>query len=78
MLLGPIASQSIGRDFKLFRSITKAHEPKHPEYDTNSLGTDVFDGSHVYSLAIIPEPISKVDTFDIELAELLAASSAGH
>ena len=78
MLLGSIATQPIGGYLELLCSITKAHKPNNPEEYANSLGTDVFDGSDVHRLAIITKPITEVDTFDIKLAELLPACSAGH
>ncbi len=78
MLLWPIASESVGSNLELLCPIAEAHEAQYPEQDAYCFCTDVFDCSHIHSLTVVSQPVPKVDTFDVELAELLAASGTGH
>jgi hypothetical protein len=56
-------------------TISKAHEPKHPEQKPDSVGTDILDSTNIDSLRVITKPVAKVDTLDIELGKLLVATN---
>jgi hypothetical protein len=55
-------------------TISKAHEPKHPEQKPDSIGADILDSANIDSLRVVTKPVAKVDTLDIKLGELLVAA----
>ena len=72
MLLRPITSESISRNFELASAIPERHESEHPEQESNRFGTDILHRAHVDGLAIISKPVPEVDALDVHFAELLA------
>ena len=46
---------------ELLGTIAKRHEAQDPEQNTNSFGTDIFDGTNIYSLTVVTKPVAKVD-----------------
>ena len=78
MLLWPIASKPVGGDFKLFGTVAKTHKAQNPEQYPYGFGTDVLHCTNINRLAVVPKPVAKVDPFDVQFAELLAASGTGH
>lgn len=59
------------------RTIPKAHEAENPDENADGLCTDVLDGAHIHCLAVVAQPVSEIDTFDIQLAELASAGDTG-
>ena len=55
----------------------KTHEAKDPEDQSDSFRTNVFHGSDIDGLAVITEPVAKVDTLYVEFAKLLTTGSTG-
>jgi hypothetical protein len=53
--------KTIFRDFKLFSSISKAHESKHPNNNANRLLLDALQASYINSLRVVTKPIAKVN-----------------
>jgi hypothetical protein len=76
VLLGPVAAKAVASNLKLLGAIAKAHEAQHPEQNADSLGRHHLDGADVDSLRVVAQPIAKVDTLDVHLAELLACLAA--
>ena len=74
----PVAAQAVRRNLEFFGTISKTHETEHPNNNANRFSANIFDRSDIYSLTIVPQPISKIYTFYVELAELLPTSSARH
>lgn len=74
----PVAAQAVRRDFEFSGTVSKTHETEHPYNDADRFSADIFDRSDIYSLTIIPQPISKIYTFYVELTELLPTSGARH
>ena len=74
----PVAAEAIPGDLKFLGAVAEAHETQDPKNDTNGFGADVFDGAHVDGLAIIAQPVAKVNSLHVQLAEFLASCSTGH
>lgn len=74
----PVAAQAVHSNFKFPGTVSKTHETKHPNNDANRFSANIFDGSDIYSLTVIPQPIPKIYTLYVELGELLPTSSARH
>ena len=49
--------------------LPKAQKAQHPDKDTDSLGTNVFQSTDIGSLTIVSQPISKIHTLHIKFAE---------
>ena len=76
MFLGAVAAQPVPGDFELLRSIAETQETKHPEQDADGLSRHHLDSAHINILLVVAQPVAKVDTLDIHLAELLARLAA--
>lgn len=61
MLFRAITAKSLSGHFEFSGAITKRQEAQDPKQDTDGFGTDVFDGSDIYGLGVVPEPVAKVD-----------------
>lgn len=75
MLLRAVATKSLSSDLELASSEAKGEEGKAPKQDTDSLSRELLQSTDIDGLRIITEPVSKVDTLDIQLLELLIAAS---
>ena len=64
MLFRPVNSKSFVGNLKFPRGIPKAKERKYPDEESNSTGLDTFKAADIHSLAIISQPVAKVDSFD--------------
>ena len=64
MLFRPVNSKSFVGDLKFPCGIPEAKERKHPDEESNSPGLDTFKAADIHSLAIISQPVAKVDSFD--------------
>lgn len=73
VILGTVGSQAVCSDFELLGAVAKGQETENAEQQADGLGRDRLDGSHIDSLRVVTEPVSKVDTGDSELVKLLAA-----
>lgn len=78
VLLRAVAAKSFSSDLELARSIAKCHESEDAKQETDGLGGDSLDGTDVDGLRVVTEPVSKVDSRDGHLVELLAIPGAGH
>lgn len=59
------------------KNVPKAHEAEDPDENANGLRTDVLDGTHIDCLAVVAQPVTEIDTLDIQLAELASAGDPG-
>jgi hypothetical protein len=73
VILGTVGSQAVCSDFELLGAVAKGQETENAEQEADGLGRDRLDRSHIDSLRVVTEPVSKVDTGDGELVKLLAA-----
>lgn len=64
MLFGPVNPQSFIGNLKFPCGIPEAKERKHPDEESNGAGLDSFQAADIHSLAVIPQPVAKVDSFD--------------
>ena len=64
MLLRSVNSKSFVGNLELPRCIPKAKERKNPDEESNSPGLDTFKTADIHSLAVISQPVAKVDSFD--------------
>lgn len=64
MLFRPVNSKSLVGNLKFPCSIPEAKERKHPDEESNSPSLDTFKAANIHSLAVISEPVAKVDPFD--------------
>ncbi|EPE06016.1 hypothetical protein F503_02845 [Ophiostoma piceae UAMH 11346] len=78
VVLGAVAAQTVGGDLELFGAVAKGQEAENTEQQTDGLGRDGLDGTDIDGLAVVAQPVAKVDTRDRELVKLLAADGAGH
>ena len=78
MFFGAIATEAVGSNFKLLGSEAEGHEAEDAEEKSDSFGRDRLDGTDVDGLGVIPEPVSEVNSGDVELVELLAAKGLCH
>ena len=76
MLLWPVAAESVAGDLELLRSVAEAHEAEDPEQDADSLSRDHLDGADIDGLRVVAQPVAKVNTLHVHLAELLAGPAA--
>ena len=60
----PVASKALLRDLEFTSTITERHESENPEQETNGLSTDILDSTDIDRLAVITQPIAKVDPLD--------------
>jgi hypothetical protein len=61
MLFRAVTAKSLSGHFEFSGAVTERQEAQDPKQDTNGFGADVFDGSNIYSLRVVPEPVAKVD-----------------
>lgn len=78
MFFGAVATEAVGSNFKLLGSETEGHETEDAEEKSDGFGRYCLDGTDVDGLGVIPEPVSKVNSGDVELVELLAAKGSCH
>ena len=64
MLFRPVNSKSFIRNLKFPSGIPEAKERKHPDKQSNSPSLDTFKAADIHSLAVVSQPVAKVDTFD--------------
>jgi len=76
VLFRSVATKAIAGDLELLGSVAEAHEAEHPEEDADSLCRDHLDSADIDGLGVVAQPVAKVDTLDIHLAELLARLAA--
>lgn len=77
VLFRAVAAESLAGDLELAGAVSEAHESQNPQQKSDCLSRDILDGAHVDSLAVISQPIAKVRSLDIQLAELLSTKGAG-
>lgn len=76
MLFGSVTPEAIAGDLEFLSSVAKAHEAEHPKEDADSLCRNHLDSADIDGLGVVAQPVAKVDTLDIHLAELLASLTA--
>ena len=64
MFFRPVNSQSFICNLKFPSGIPEAKERKHPDKKSNSPGLDTLKTADIHSLAVISQPVAKVDSFD--------------
>lgn len=69
VLLGAVASKSLGGYLELTRSIAKSEERKTPQQDTDGLSRELLQSTDIDRLRVVTKPVTKVYTFDIKLVE---------
>ena len=74
MFFGSVATKSLRSNLKLVGGIAKSDEWKAPEQDTNRLSRKLLQSTNINCLWIISQPVTKVDTLDVELAELVVGT----
>ena len=78
MVLGAVAAQAVGGDFKLAATIAKGQETEDAEKEADGFGGNGLDGTDIDGLGVVAEPVAKVNAGNGELVESLAAHGAGH
>lgn len=78
VVFGAVAADSIGSDFEFSGAVSKSHETKDAEEQTDGFGRDRLDGTDVDGLGVVAEPVAKVDTGDHDLVEIFARKGVGH
>ena len=64
MLFRPVNSKPFICNLEFPRGIPEAKERKHPDKKSNSPSLNTFKAADIHSLAVIAQPVAKVDTFD--------------
>ena len=64
MLFRPVNSQSFIGNLKFPCGISEAKKRKYPYEESNSPSLDTFETANIHSLAVISQPVAKVDSFD--------------
>ena len=64
MLFRPVNSKSFVGNLEFPCGIPEAKERKHPDKESNSPGLDTFKAADIHSLAIISQPVAKINSFD--------------
>lgn len=72
MLFRAVAAEALSGDFEFVSSVTERHKSEDPEYDSNSFCTDIFDSADVDGLAVVSEPVAKVDLWIVSMRRLIA------
>ena len=78
VVLRAVAAEPVRSDLKLAGAVAEAEEAEHAKQQADGLCRDGLDGTDVDGLAVVSQPVAKVDTGDHHLVELLAAHGAGH
>lgn len=78
VVFGAVAAKAVGCDFEFAGTVTESEEAEDTKQKTDSFGRNRLDSAYINSLGIIAKPVTKVDTRDHDLAELLAMHGSSH